>query len=217
MSFKDTAISQAVYILERIASHKLNISIDGDEAGIRIFRAGTPAVYVLWHHDIPAMIAAFRNNGLYLLMSMSRDGQSLKYMISKFGYRSVRGSSTRGYINALRAGIDTIEDGGSLCVTPDGPKGPGRLFKEGALYFSKMTGVPVIPGAAAVEHKIVFNSWDRMELPLPYSLVNIWAGNPIYYDGNISSEENVKKASDALLEAEKKAEEALRRRVLSLR
>jgi lysophospholipid acyltransferase (LPLAT)-like uncharacterized protein len=75
--------------------------------------------------------------------------------------------------------LRAARQGHDLAVTPDGPKGPPRVFKKGALVASQLTGLPMIPmsvGASAAWH---FDSWDRFMVPRPLSKIRIVYGEPV--------------------------------------
>ena len=48
-------------------------------------------------------------------------------------------------MTALRSLIRAGEEGGDLCVTPDGPKGPAQVAKPGVVHLAKATGLPIVP------------------------------------------------------------------------
>jgi lysophospholipid acyltransferase (LPLAT)-like uncharacterized protein len=75
-------------------------------------------------------------------------------------------------VRFLRNGID-------IAITPDGPKGPRHVVKEGVIRLARITGVPIFPVTFNCSRKYHVNSWDRFLFPVPFSKgVFIW-GNPI--------------------------------------
>ena len=115
----------------------------------------------------------FRDRGGGVLMvSQSRDGDIIADTIARFGLRPVRGSSGRGGRAALDAMIDAVRDEGvSAGVIVDGPRGPARVAKAGAVVLARATGLPVVPGTWWARPAVRFGSWDRTIVPLPFARV----------------------------------------------
>ncbi|MBP0124281.1 MAG: DUF374 domain-containing protein, partial [Nitrospira sp.] len=88
-----------------------------------------------------------------LLISQHQDGGIIARIISRFGHRAVRGSSTRGGPLALRELIKLGRSGADLVVTPDGPKGPRQVVKLGVVQLAKATGLPIVPLAFSCSKK----------------------------------------------------------------
>ena len=103
-----------------------------------------------------------------------------------FGLRAIYGSSHNGGISVLREGIRVLRRGDhSLCISPDGPGGPSLRVQEGALYFAKMTGAPIIPVCFSAKHVWIQNRWDRYLLVYPFTKIKCRVGEPIYIDSKI--------------------------------
>ena len=65
----------------------------------------------------------------------------------------------------------------SLVVTPDGPFGPARVAKPGALIVARESGLPIQPWAVSVRPALrLTRRWDRQLIPLPFSRVHVFAG-----------------------------------------
>src|SRR5204863_293250 len=82
-----------------------------------------------------------------------------------FRVQAIRGSSTRGGDAALRDVIRTVRNGRSFAITPDGPKGPPRKMKDGAVFAARVTGVPIVPVTFAASRQKRARTWDRMIVP----------------------------------------------------
>ena len=66
------------------------------------------------------------------------DGALIADTIENMGFRTIRGSSTRGGKEAL---LQMSRTGGNdLAITPDGPKGPRHRVKNGLIYVAAKTG-----------------------------------------------------------------------------
>jgi len=101
-----------------------------------------------------------------VLISQHQDGEIIARIISRFGHRAVRGSSTRGGALALRELIRLGRSGADLVVTPDGPKGPRQVAKLGVIQLAKATGLPIVPLAFSCSKKnslrAGIDSWSRI-------------------------------------------------------
>lgn len=136
-----------------------------------------PCVVTVWHGQMLPVWYAFRRRGCTGLTSASADGSLLAQLLHDWGYDVVRGSSSQGGSEALQhlvrhAGRRTV------IVTPDGPRGPARQAKAGAVVAAQRAGVSLIPVAVTIERAKVFDrSWDDFALPLPWSRVTIHVGH----------------------------------------
>jgi lysophospholipid acyltransferase (LPLAT)-like uncharacterized protein len=120
-----------------------------------------------------------RRREIALLVSSSRDGEIVRKVMSPFGYRAIRGSSTRGGHGALRDLARAIGAGSDAAVTPDGPKGPARSAKVGAVALARMTGAVIVPVACGASWAKRARSWDRFLVPVPFSTIRYASGEPI--------------------------------------
>lgn len=153
-------------------------------------------IYVLWHGRILVPIFIHRNKGICPLVSLHSDGEMIAQSLHKLGYQTVRGSSTRGGREAFHEMVGQVKKGVVGTMIPDGPQGPRHHLKPGTLYMAQQTGAYLIPATFSAKRKIMFNSWDRFFLPLPFSKTLMLYGKPITVPRNISPRELVKIRSD---------------------
>ncbi len=145
------------------------ISVEGPDP---LSTESGPHLGAFWHRD--ALIAAylFRDRGFSVPASRSRDGDLVSQLLLGLGYATpVRGSSSQGGASALRALARTIEDGITISIQTDGPRGPARTSKPGIVGLARRTGVPISPLAFSAHPCIRFRSWDGTLLPLPFARV----------------------------------------------
>ncbi|GJL66775.1 MAG: hypothetical protein NPIRA05_17460 [Nitrospirales bacterium] len=133
--------------------HTLHIDKRGEEPVRELYRAGTSVIFAFWHGRQVMMPLAYRGKRAYILISQHRDGELIHRIISRLGFRSVRGSTTRGGGAALRQLIRHGRTGADLVVTPDGPRGPKWKVQEGVIHLARMTGLPIVPVTAAYSKK----------------------------------------------------------------
>jgi hypothetical protein len=143
------------------------------------FRAhGQPLVGLCWHGHLLVLAHHHRGAGMATLISQSRDGEYIARVVQRWGYTVVRGSSSRGGSAALREMTRVLRRGQSFAVTPDGPRGPRRQLKPGALLAAKLSGVAVLPTAAAATRAWWLGGWDRFLVPQPFARVRLVYGTP---------------------------------------
>ena len=146
-------------------------------------------IFVLWHGRIMLPIYVHRNEGITAMVSMHRDGEMIAQNVHRLGYKTVRGSSTRGGKIAMQEMVDVLNRGGICTIMPDGPKGPRHVLKAGAIYMAQHTGAYLIPLSFACHHKIELKSWDRFNLVTPFSKSVIIYGDPIQIPSELTTEE----------------------------
>ena len=110
-----------------------------------------------------------------VLTSPSRDGQIIVEVMKRFGVHSIRGSTNKSPVKALRESINCLQDQnrGDLAVTPDGPRGPSRVMKLGAIKVAQMADVPIMPITISYSKCIELKTWDNFQIPLPFSRVSV--------------------------------------------
>lgn len=151
-------------------------------------------VVASWHRHAVFLFYFFRNikNGV-AMVSRSKDGELVARVGKRFGYDSVRGSSSKGGGEALLAMINYMNKGGApkFCGTAvDGPRGPARILKKGMLVLAKETGSYFIPAACSGTKVITFHkAWDKTIIPYPFSAVVMEFHDPFIIPKDISEEE----------------------------
>jgi lysophospholipid acyltransferase (LPLAT)-like uncharacterized protein len=157
----------------------------GLEAAAAALRESHAVIPVYWHqHMLFGVRALFelKAHGLKpgFLISPSVDGTAPAMLVARLGGHVIRGSSSHTGARALRDFYETIvKQEISPAITPDGPKGPVHEFKPGPVMLAQLTGKPILPVSVAASHTIRFRTWDRFELPLPFSRVVIAYGEPV--------------------------------------
>jgi lysophospholipid acyltransferase (LPLAT)-like uncharacterized protein len=146
-----------------------------------------PAIYCVWHNRLAlSMIAYFgyvkprsRAHNLAAMVSASRDGGFLTGVLECFGVEPVRGSTSRRGPQALRELTTWGRKGYDLAITPDGPRGPVSVIQDGIIALAALSGMPIIPVSYHLSWKIRVRSWDRFQIPLPFSRCEMIYEKPI--------------------------------------
>ncbi len=100
-------------------------------------------------------------------------------VLERFGVQPARGSTSRRGSQALRELTNWARRGYDLGITPDGPRGPRRVVQDGAMFLAQLTGLPIMPYSYRLGWKIRMPSWDRFQIPLPFSRCEVIYGKPI--------------------------------------
>ncbi|HKJ93501.1 MAG TPA: lysophospholipid acyltransferase family protein [Longimicrobiales bacterium] len=150
----------------------------GRERRTSLLASGQPAVHVCWHGRLLPLAHCHRDEGMATLISQSGDGEYIARVVRRWGYVPVRGSSSRGGRQGLVELAGQIQQGRSVAITPDGPRGPKQQMKLGGLVLAQRAGVPILPVAAAADRAWWFESWDRFLVPKPFARVRVVYGEP---------------------------------------
>jgi hypothetical protein len=135
-------------------------------------------VYLLWHEVLLPLLWHHRRQGVVIVVSENRDGQYLSDFARVLGYRSVRGSSSRGAARALLGAVRELQAGYSVAFTPDGPRGPRRELKPGVVAAAQRGGAVIVPVHARADRAWRLDSWDRFLIPKPAARVTVSYGRP---------------------------------------
>lgn len=150
----------------------------GQEHYLPFRRDRRPVIFVFWHGQLLPLVHYHRNEGAVVLVSEHADGEYIARILQRSGFGTARGSSTRGGTRGLKALIRAARAGRDLALTPDGPRGPARVFKVGALAAAQATGLPVVPVGVGASSAWRFRSWDAFLVPRPFAHVRVEYGAP---------------------------------------
>ena len=140
-------------------------------------RLGKPVVLSLWHDELFPLIYLKRDLHIITVVSRSKDGDILSWVLRGMGLETARGSSSRGGLSALLEAARRMREAGlCACITVDGPRGPRHKAKPGAVFLACRLGAPIVPIRLFMERAKTFHSWDRFQLPLPFSRVTMVCG-----------------------------------------
>ena len=138
-----------------------------------------PFIVVFWHGEILPVTWVHRGMGAFAAMiSRHDDGEMIARVVEGLGINTVRGSTTRGGVRALLESAQLLNQGVSLAITPDGPRGPRHVFSPGALIVAQRTGRPIVAIAATASRAWRTRSWDRHLVPKPFATVTVHYSEP---------------------------------------
>ena len=188
------AADLAFYLLIKILGATARFTVEGWEHWIAVTSAGRQPIYTFWHDRIMLGTYYFRERGIVVMTSRSFDGEYIARFIQRFGYGAARGSSSRGAVGALIEMVKLMRAGRPAGFTIDGPRGPRHQAKMGAVLLAKKTGAPVLPFTINAAHYYTVPSWDRFQVPLPFTRAHLRIAPPIYVPAD---------ADEALLNAKR--------------
>jgi lysophospholipid acyltransferase (LPLAT)-like uncharacterized protein len=142
-------------------------------------RSGRQPIMAFWHGRILPSTYFFRRRGIVVITSENFDGEWIAGIIERFGYGTARGSTSRGAVKALVRLKRDMAAGKPAAFTLDGPRGPAKVAQPGAIWLAKATGNPVVPFHIESRRHWTLRSWDRTQIPKPFSDVAIAIGEPI--------------------------------------
>jgi lysophospholipid acyltransferase (LPLAT)-like uncharacterized protein len=162
----------------RVLASSWRITVAHEERWRVLRQANRPHVFLLWHEALLPLLWQHRNQGVAIVVSEARDGQYLSDVATSLGYRTVRGSSTRGGARALLGAVRELRASGAVAFTPDGPRGPRRELKPGVVAAAQRGGGVIVPIHAEADRAWRLHSWDRFMIPKPLARVRITYGRP---------------------------------------
>ncbi len=164
--------------IHQIDAH--NIEAARDERGHLLFACLHGRMFLpVWHH---------RKEHATTLVSQSRDGEIVARLVHRIGHNTVRGSSTRGGREGLRAMVEAGKSN-SIAMMVDGPRGPREDPKMGTIALARLTGMSILPTVGSASASWEFGSWDAFQLPKPYSRGFILYGEPLVVAKSTKGEE----------------------------
>ena len=146
----------------------------------KAFTDGRPVIVLVWHGKMLAPIYVFRNFQIVAMVSEHGDGEIIAQTIMRLGYKTIRGSSTRGGQRAFREMLKALKRGEHSTILPDGPTGPSRVMKLGAILLAQRSGALLLPVTFSAQKPIIMNSWDGFTMWRPFSRVAVVYGEPMH-------------------------------------
>lgn len=139
----------------------------------KTFEEGRPTLFFFWHRNLFPLPHIFRNTPVKVMVSPSRDGRRIGELVLRKGlgviWSSQYKSPVRGVVGVVRA----IREGWNVAITPDGPRGPSRTFKESTFALYRRLGVRTVFVGVAYSSAYVLPSWDSFRVPMPFASVSV--------------------------------------------
>lgn len=176
-----------------LAIKTIGATIRWETAGLEkqqlVERSGRLPIWCLWHDRIFAGTYFLKDRGIVVITSQSLDGEYIARFLKRFGFGTIRGSSTRGGMRALVEMVRWMRAGLPMAFTVDGPRGPRYEAKKGAVLLAKKTGNPLLPFSVELARHWTVKSWDRLQIPKPFTRARFVVAEPIYVPVDASDED----------------------------
>lgn len=145
-----------------------------------------PVVLAYWHEfNMLVFVVARKRRGELPHASFSTSGFRGAVITSMLKHSGTpmrvfelppEGDRAAGRALAMRM-ARVAESGASLIVTPDGPFGPYRVAKPGALILARTSGLPIQPWGMTLRPAFrIFGRWDRQLVPVPFCRIRVVEG-----------------------------------------
>jgi lysophospholipid acyltransferase (LPLAT)-like uncharacterized protein len=187
--------AKLLYVLLRLLRLTWRIHFSDPHGSMEAGR-NEPFIICVWHNRLAYAMYAYRDSikpiserRLAAMVSASKDGAFLVEILRAFDIEPVRGSTSRRGRQALLELSRQMKAGLHLAITPDGPRGPCYEIQDGILSLAQVTGLPIIPLGCSAKRKLRFKSWDRFQIPLPFSRCDVIYGEPLRVPRELAAEE----------------------------
>jgi lysophospholipid acyltransferase (LPLAT)-like uncharacterized protein len=154
-----------------------------------VYKQGHRAILTFWHGRIFPVTYYFRNHEVVPMVSQNFDGEWVARTLENFGLTTVRGSNSRGGLKALSGMASYIENHKDVAFAVDGPRGPRYQAKMGPVILARRTGHPIVCFHVTLDRFWQLKSWDRTQIPKPFSRAVARFASPIYVPRNASQEQ----------------------------
>jgi lysophospholipid acyltransferase (LPLAT)-like uncharacterized protein len=181
-------VDWAFYVALSLIGMTIRFEVEGWGHYESVIANGKHPIWPFWHDRIFLSILYFRDRGIVVITSKSRDGEYIARLTQRLGFGAIRGSSSRGGARALVEMRNAMKLALEIAVTVDGPRGPRYEAKPGPVYLSKLTGNPILPFLIEPKSYWTLNSWDKFQIPKPFTKALLIIAEPFTVDPN--SDEN---------------------------
>jgi lysophospholipid acyltransferase (LPLAT)-like uncharacterized protein len=185
------------------------MKIIGQERYKELRDKGKAVIFLVWHGRIFIVPFFFRKRGIMPLISPSKDGEFPAQIMSRWGYRNLRGSSSHAVIRVWNRMKNELKKGGEVIIVPDGPRGPDREMKLGGIKLAQETGAVLVPFTFSTSRKKFLKSWDKFLIFYPFTKVVAVYGPPMNVDPALKDdalEKERQKIERVLIELDEKAD-----------
>ena len=177
--FRRIVLPRLVWWLYRLWTWTWRVTFLEHEAFTEAKEKGEPIVFAHFHGSELCLVPLVTRYRVATMTSTSKDGELIDFVIRRLGGATSRGSSTRGAVGALKGLVRLVTKGYRASMAVDGPKGPIFKVKPGVFEVSRLAHAKIVPAGAACSHQFVFEkSWNKAQMPYPFSRVVIRFGEP---------------------------------------
>ena len=155
-------------------------AIENADIPSQLWSENKPFIYAFWHGHLLMMPMPWqKERPLNMLISQHRDGQIISKTVKRFNISTISGSTKKAGHLAVRHLLRALRQHECIGITPDGPRGPRMRISGGIIDIARLSRVPIVPCAVSYRHRKVLKTWDRFQVPLPFTRgIFVW-GDPI--------------------------------------
>ena len=159
-------------------------------------------VFAFWHGTMLVPWYTLKEFSPSTIISKSKDGDLLTNLLVKWGYNVKRGSSSNQGKEILDKLVFEAKNKKCIAITPDGPRGPEKIMKAGAVIIAKKAQIPLVLVGTYYSRKVKLKSWDKFEIPYFFSKASVTYSDPIFISENLSYDETDKQIKELGIELE---------------
>lgn len=183
-----------------LCNRTIRWSVEGDEDALKTWLEYPNIIVAAWHSTILLLPSGWnriirrwpqQKTRSAMLISLSKDGEPVAKAIKHLGLEAVRGSSThkkkkrdKGGMKALAEALRILRNGGGICITPDGPRGPAEIAQNGPIIMAQRAHAPILPYAIVSSPRKRLNTWDGFRIPYPFSRGALVFGEAVIPSGD---------------------------------
>jgi lysophospholipid acyltransferase (LPLAT)-like uncharacterized protein len=190
--WRGRALIEFGYGLFRLWAKTLRLRLEDPHNGVALVR-DRPVIFAIWHNRLlmlpPPFDRWFPTRQSIGLISASRDGDLVSLLIERSGYGTIRGSTSRKGVIALRQLVDALAAGSNVLFTPDGPRGPVYQVSPGVIFVAQKSGAPIVPLHMEYSSCWRLKSWDRFCVPRPFAKVRFILGPVVHVAQTTNAEQ----------------------------
>ena len=176
---KASVIAAVGYPLIALLGQTCRWRVDGYAHYEAVRATGCEPIFAFWHSRILSATYFWRRRGIVVMTSENFDGEWIAKIILRFGYGTARGSTSHGGRRALVQLRRDVRAGRPAAFTVDGPRGPAGTVQPGAIWLASLTGSPILPFHIEADRYWSAHSWDRTQIPKPFSQIAVAIGRPM--------------------------------------
>ncbi|MEM9937769.1 MAG: lysophospholipid acyltransferase family protein [Pseudomonadota bacterium] len=214
-----TLLGWIIWSYMALCNRTIRWQVEGDEEALKIWLAYPNIIVAAWHSTILLLPSGWnriiqkwpqQKTRSAMLISLSKDGEAVAKAIKHLGLEAVRGSSThkkkkrdKGGVQALNEAFKILKNGGGICITPDGPRGPAEVAQNGPIIMAQRSQAPILPYAIVSAPRKRLGTWDGFRIPYPFTRGALVFGAPVIPDAQkdrealrIQLETNLRKAME---------------------
>ena len=174
-------------MIEKTSSWKYH----GSDFLKKLSQSERPILICVWHGFFIFPLNFLKNNYIEtkIISSTHPDSMILAKVLNDYGFSLIKGSSTRGSKNVIKEMMGALKKSNSiLAITNDGPKGPPRIAKGGAIALAQKFNARIVFITGKSNNYIKLKTWDSFIIPKLFSKNDIYI-NEIICPSNKPSEE----------------------------